>query len=274
MLENEKTNGIYGGLTYFAHHTDMSQLLPRLKALGVHACISLLFAAGAAALVFWVWYPYPYREISGGRELFFLVMGVDVVLGPLVTFILFNPAKTRRALTIDFSLVAVLQLSALAYGLWTVSVARPVYLAFEYNRFRVVHAIDVPEDLLDKAEQVFRRLPWTGPKPIGLRDFRNANEQADATLAALSGLQLGARPDLWIPYDQVRSSALKGSHPLTALRTRFPDQAALIDQRVQQTGRPITALAYMPMVGRKTFWTVVLDAQTADILGYLPIDSF
>ena len=101
MLENRKTNGIYAGLTYFAHHTDMIQLFPRLKALGVHACISLLFAAAAAALVFWVWYPYPYREISGGRELFFLVMGVDVVLGPLVTFILFNPSKTRRALTLD-----------------------------------------------------------------------------------------------------------------------------------------------------------------------------
>lgn len=274
MLENRKTNCIYVGLTYFAHHTDMSQLLPRLKALGVHACISLLFAAGAAALVFWVWYPYPYREISGGRELFFLVMGVDVVLGPLVTFILFNPTKTRRALTLDFGLVAVLQLSALVYGLWTVSVARPVYLAFEYNRFRVVHAIDVSDDLLDKAEPVFRRLPWTGPKPIGLRDFRDANEQADATLAALNGLQLSFRPDLWIPYEQARTSVLKESRPLTALRTRFPVQASQIDKTVQQIGRPVSSLAYVPMVGRKTFWTVVLDAQTADILGFLPIDSF
>ena len=274
MLENRKTNCIYVGLTYFAHHTDMSQLLSRLKALGVHACISLLFAAGAAALVFWVWYPYPYREISGGRELFFLVMGVDVVLGPLVTFILFNPTKTRRALTLDFSVVAVLQLSALVYGLWTVSVARPVYLAYEYNRFRVVHAIDVPHELLEKAQPAYRWLPWTGPKAVGLRDFRDGNEQADATLAALNGLQLSFRPDLWVPYEQVHASVLKESRPLAALRTRFPDQAALIDQSAKQIGRPVSDLAYVPMVGRKTFWTVVLDAQTADILGFLPIDSF
>lgn len=274
MLENERTNCIYAGLTYFAHHTDMSQLYPRLKALGVHACISLLFAAAAAALVFWVWYPYPYREISGGRELFFLVMGVDVVLGPLVTFILFNPAKTRRALTLDFSLVAVLQLSALAYGLWTVSAARPVYLVFEYNRFRVVHAVDVPDEMLDRAEPVFRRLPWSGPKPLGLRDFKDTEEQLQATLAALNGLQLGSRPDLWVPYDQVRLSVLKASHLLPDLRARFPDQAGLIDQSAKQVARPVSDLAYVPMVGRKTFWTVVLDAQTADILGFLPIDSF
>lgn len=274
MLENRKTNGIYVGLTYFAHHTDMSQLLPRLKALGVHACISLLFAAGAAALVFWVWYPYPYREISGGRELFFLVTGVDVVLGPLITFILFNPAKSRRALTFDFSLVALLQLTALVYGLWTVSVARPVYLTFEYNRFRVVHAVDVPDDMLDKADPVFRRLPWTGPKLLGLRNFKDNNEQLQATVAALNGLQLGFRPDLWIPYDQARLSVLKESHLLADLRARFPDHVGLIDQSVKQIGRPVSDLAYIPMVGRKTFWTVVLDAQTADILGYLPIDSF
>jgi len=252
----------------------MSQLLPRLKALGVHACISLLFAAAAAALVFWVWYPYPYREISGGRELFFLVMGVDVVLGPLVTFILFNPGKTRRALALDFSLVAVLQLSALLYGLWTVSVARPVYLAFEYNRFRVVHAIEVPDQLLDKAEPRYRGLPWTGPRPVALREFHSSNEQFDATMAAMGGLQLGARPDLWIPYEQARTSVLKEARPLQALATRFPAQAPLIDAWVRQSGRPLSSLVFVPMVGRKSFWTVVLDAQTADILGYLPIDSF
>lgn len=274
MLENRRANGIYAGLTYFEHHTDMSQQLPRLKAMGVHACISLLFAAGAAILVFLVWFPYPYREISGGRELFFLVVGVDVVLGPLITFILFNPDKTRRALMLDLSLVALLQLTALAYGLWSVSVARPVYVAFEYNRFRVVHAIDIPEEMLDKADRSFHRLPWTGPRPIALRNFRDAQEQLDATVAALNGLQLASRPDLWVPYDQARPSVLKESRPLTALRAHIPEQAELIDAWVQQAGRPITSLAYVPMVGRKTFWTVILDAQTADILGYLPIDSF
>jgi hypothetical protein len=53
----------------------MSLLRSRLKALGLHACVSLVIAGLAAALVFLLWYPYPYREISGGRELFLLVMG-------------------------------------------------------------------------------------------------------------------------------------------------------------------------------------------------------
>jgi hypothetical protein len=62
----------------------------RLQASAAHFALSLLVAALAAALVFGVWYPYPYREISGGRELFFIIVAVDVVMGPLLTFAVFN----------------------------------------------------------------------------------------------------------------------------------------------------------------------------------------
>ena len=62
------------------------------------------------------WYPYPYRELSGGRELFALVVAVDVVLGPLITLVIFNPAKTRRHLVMDFTVIGLLQVAALAYG--------------------------------------------------------------------------------------------------------------------------------------------------------------
>lgn len=43
----------------------------RFKASGIHLGLSLVMASLAALLVFGIWYPYPYREISGGRELFF-----------------------------------------------------------------------------------------------------------------------------------------------------------------------------------------------------------
>ena len=40
------------------------------------------------------------------------------------------------------AVVALIQLVALGYGLWTVFIARPVHLVFEIDRFRVVHAIE------------------------------------------------------------------------------------------------------------------------------------
>ena len=98
----------------------------RLRASVIHLAISLAIASLAALLVFGWWYPHPYRDLSGGRELFTLVVAVDVVLGPLITLVIFNPAKTRRHLVMDFTVIGLLQVAALAYGLWTVFVARPV----------------------------------------------------------------------------------------------------------------------------------------------------
>jgi hypothetical protein len=246
----------------------------RLKASGIHLCISLILALLAALLVFGLWYPYPYREISGGRELFFIVVAVDVILGPLITLTVFSRAKPRRELIRDLAVVASLQLSALGYGLWTVFVARPVHLVFEYDRFRVVHAVDVPPELLPQAPSDVNALPLTGPTLLSLRPFKDGNEKMEATMAALEGLSLGARPDLWQPYAAAKSEIWQAAKPVTELKARFASQAAAIDAAVARSGRKPEELAYLPMVGRKSFWTVLLDPITAEVLVFMPLDSF
>ena len=89
--------------------TPTANSLPsRLKASGIHLGISLTVALLAALLVFGLWYPYPYREMSGGRELFLIVVAVDVILGPLITLAVFNRAKPSRELKRDLVMVALM----------------------------------------------------------------------------------------------------------------------------------------------------------------------
>lgn len=246
----------------------------RLRASGIHLSISLVVAALAALLVFGIWYPYPYREISGGRELFLIVVAVDVILGPLITLAVFNRSKPRAELRRDLAMVGLIQLLALGYGLWTVAVARPVHLVFEYDRFRVVHAVDIPVELMDRVPAGVDALPWMGPSVLALRPFRDGNEQGAATLAALQGLHLSARPDLWQPYPLARQRVLEAAKPVVVLKQRFAERATEIDAAVARTGRQPETLVYLPLVGRKSFWTVLLDPATAEVLGFMPLDSF
>lgn len=246
----------------------------RLYACAIHLGISLLIAVLAALLVFALWYPYPYREISGGRELFFIVIAVDVVLGPLITFTVFNRSKPRGELVRDLGLVGLLQLAALMYGLWTVAMARPVHLVFEFDRFRVIHAIEVPEELLAQTSPGIQAMPLSGPTVLAVRPFRDAGEEGDATMMALQGVHLSARPDLWESYAQAYGRVLAAAKPVTELKQRFPQQIALIDAAVAKTGTPDDGLRYLPMVGRNSFWTVLLDAKSAEIRGFTPLDSF
>ncbi|PVY57375.1 MULTISPECIES: TfpX/TfpZ family type IV pilin accessory protein [unclassified Simplicispira] len=246
----------------------------RLRASAIHLGISLCAATMAAVLVFWLWYPYPYREISGGRSLFILVVAVDIIVGPLVTLIIFNKNKPRRELVSDFMIIGALQVLALGYGLWTVFVARPVYLVYEYDRLSVVHAVDINDGILSKAPPSLQKLPVTGPSLIALRKFKNASEQFDATMQALAGIPLSARSDLWQPYASRTGDVLKSARPVKNLRERFASQAALIDQAISETGRSVDSLRYLPMVDREKVWTVLIDAENAEPLGYFPLDSF
>lgn len=249
----------------------------RFLAASVHLAISLALAALAALLVFVVWYPYPYREISGGRNLFILLVSVDVIMGPLMTLAIFNRKKTIKELRRDLAVIGLLQLAALAYGLWTVAVARPVHLVFELDRFRVVHAIDVPREFLDKAPASVRTMPWTGPTLLSVRDFKDAKEGFDATMAALQGADLGARPDLWQSYEKARPQILEKAKPLAELKTRFPSRAADIDaalKTIPLEKHPAASLGYIPMVGRGTFWTALIDRNTTEVVAFVPIDSF
>lgn len=253
----------------------MPNLKDRLRASAVHLAISLALAALAALLVFGLWYPYPYYEISGGRELFLLVITVDAVMGPLITLVIFNRAKSRRHLAMDFAVIGLLQLAALSYGLWMVFVARPVHLVFEFHRMAVVHAVDIDPVQLRQAPAGLQALPLTGPTLLSLRPFKNSDEQFNSTLQALQGgISQASQPFLWQPYEAARIDIMKEAQPVAQLKARFPDQIAAIDNAVARTGLQANSLGYLPLLSRKDAWTVLIDPITAQPVGYLPIDSF
>lgn len=246
----------------------------RLIAASFHFCISLMIAGSLAGLVFGYWYPYPYGEISGGRELFFLLMAVDVVIGPLITLIIFNKKKSKTELRRDLVLVGCFQFLALFYGLWTVAIARPVHLVFEIDRFRVVHAVDVDSSLLEKASLNLSKLPKNGPTIIAIRPFINEAERIDITLEAMQAGSVAARADLWQSYDLSRAEVLKVAQPASMLINKYPLRKQDILTAARLTGRTPEQLIYLPLIGFKTFWTILLDASNADVVGFIPLDPF
>lgn len=246
----------------------------RLKAAGIHLAISLAISALAALLVFFVWYPYPYQEISGGRELFLLVVAVDVVLGPLITLAVFSKSKPLREMRFDFLAIGLLQLSALIYGLWTVAVARPVHMIFVADRFEVVHAIEVDMSAISKAPFDLQALPIWGPTQLTLRGFRDSREQADAMFAELAGAALSVRPEFWQSYDKGKANVLEKTRPVNELKKRFPARAADIQSIISKSATAEVNVGFLPLKGRNQFWTVLIDLKTAEPLGYLPLDPY
>jgi hypothetical protein len=247
----------------------------RLKPALVHLAASAALAALVAAVVFGLWFPGAYRQFSGGTELFMLVVGVDWALGPLITLVIFDRRKPLAELRRDVAIVIALQLAALGYGLHMVSISRPVVLALEEDRFRVVAASGVYEKELAEALPEFRSLSLTGPRLLRGVTPSDPDKKFESIGLGLSGFDIGTRPSLWQPWDdKARTEALSHAKPLTALVRRYPDRRTELDAAVSATGRAAQALVYLPMITFRGDWVALLDAAKGDVVGFAPFDAF
>jgi hypothetical protein len=246
------------------------------KAALIHAIASVIVALAAAWLVFVVWYPSPYDELTGGRGLFILIVVVDVVCGPLLTLVLYDPAKARSKWHFDLSLILFVQLAALVYGLFHVSLARPIFLSFEGNRFRVVQAMDVKPEELEKAAPEFRQWSYSGPRLIGARLSKPTDPEFLASVTrSLKGEHPSFRPERWVMYEAELTNVRSEMKPLSELRIKNPAKVSAIDEAVKSTGQLESNLAYLPLVKESiTDWIVLLDRQSAKPVAYLQMDGW
>jgi len=245
----------------------------RARAALWHLLASFAIGVLSAALVFLLWYPNDYRRLAGGTALFLLVMAVDLTLGPLLTFTVFDVRKSVGRLRRDIAVIVLMQLGALAYGLHAVYVARPVALVLEGGfRFRLVTAVNVDSDELPRAQEPYRRLPVTGPWLLAARHAASDEEESAAILHALRGFDTGQRPSFWQPYDMARSDALRHARPVAILMKQYPTHDLEIQHLLNHHGLTPQTARFIPVIARGD-WVAVLDSK-ADIVAFLPLDGF
>ena len=112
----------------------------RGAAFAIHALLSLIVFSSLVVVMLLFWFPGDLFFMDGGWEGLKLVAMIDLVLGPLLTLILFKPGKP--GLKFDLSIIAALQLVALAYGFYTTYHQRTVAVVFAENEFATVSAKD------------------------------------------------------------------------------------------------------------------------------------
>lgn len=242
-------------------------------ATGIHFLATLALAAAAAALIFLVWFPDPFQTMVGGTELFVLVVGCDLALGPLMSLVIYNRGKSRRHLLIDYSIVGIIQVAALVYGVIIVAGTRPVYIAFNTDRFEVVTARDIAEPELAAAhDPKYASLPWTGPVFVGVSVPES--ERNDALFQSLNGNEEHQRPKFYVPYESVAEEMRKRAKPLSALFEREPDSGPLVEAALRDYEGPRDRLAWLPVHYNKGFWTAIVDTDTLKPVRYVDFDPY
>lgn len=246
----------------------------KARAFAIHFLVTLALCAAAAALVFLVWFPAPFQQMLGGTRLFEILVGCDLGLGPLTSFVIYNSRKSRRELLFDYTVIGMIQLAAFGYGLHAVANTRPAYVAFTKDRIEVVSAGEIDDADLAQGAEGYRTLPRWGPQLVGIQEASDPKEREKVMWSALKGKDYSALPAYYVPYDQTVPLIKQRALPLSVLEKRHPDSKPLIAKAAARLQVSVEKLVWLPVKHRRGFWTVLLDPDTGHPAYWLPLDPY
>lgn len=181
-------------LLFFMKLLTKNLINAKLKASLVHFFVSLGIFLLVASWVYFVAYPDFYFTMAGAVQGLTLVFLVDVVLGPLLSFMVYSPTKPKKEIVSDFAIIGMVQLGALFYGINTLYQEKPSAVILYPNSTASVigyrELVDFPE-LGDLSH--YGKL---GKLPIALFNPNNKTQQAYKQLNPLSDTDIVASTDL------------------------------------------------------------------------------
>ena len=130
----------------------------RYQAFAVHMVISLVIFFVLLLFITQYWYPGILFDTGNGWKAIAMIVGIDLVLGPLLTLIVFN--HNKNTLKMDLWIIALVQTAALVYGTWTIHQTRPIALAYINTSFITIYANN------DIAERIHKRVNDLGSNQL------------------------------------------------------------------------------------------------------------
>lgn len=247
-----------------------------VRAALLHFLLSLPVALAVAWLVFGIWFPGVLRELTGGSALFLILMAVDLVCGPVLTLVLYSPAKSKYKWAVDLGLIVSIQMMALVYGMTQVASARPVFVAFEGDRFRVVQAIDINIDRLIEAPHELQSLSFSGPRIIGVHLAKSGDSDYLSSLQmSMQGLHPAFRPSRWRTYESQVPDVLAKLKPVGELRAKNPEKVEMLSVSLSKLGLSEEQIGYIPLVRDvANDWVVLVERSNGVPRAYLHLDGW
>lgn len=201
----------------------------KIRAAGIHFVLSACVFAVLLYFLIFQWYPGILFSTDGGWQGLQILGAVDLILGPLLTFIVFNPRKPRREIITDLSLIGLVQICALAWGSHIVYDQRPVALAFWKGAI-----YSAKTERFDKQHITPEQLANFGTTPILVyaKEPTDAKAQMQSTVLAMTdGISEFEQFILYQPFQANLAEIVSQSTSKEHLNTQYPH----IQQKLEKT---------------------------------------
>ncbi len=211
-----------------------------------------------------VWYPDFFFWTDGGWQGLRLLLGVDLVLGPLLTLIVYRAGKP--GLRFDLTMIGIVQAACLAAGVWIVHGERPLAIVYVDGSFYSVTAqsfkeMDVPVPSLDS-------FPGPYPKWVSVKLPEDPEEQSKIRSTMLrSDRMLATLSDRYVPFNK-EDLVFRESRTLEEIIDQNRDSKAIRDWIDTHNGSA-SDYRYVLFGARYTYGYLAFDAAGRELVGYL-----
>jgi hypothetical protein len=241
----------------------------RLKAFSLHLLSSATVLTLLLGSLYFGWYRWPGWHLTDVTQVVFVMVCVDVVLGPTLTLIIANKNKPRRELVRDIGIIVAVQLCALIYGSVSLWSGRPLYYAFSENVLQLVQAYDIDAA---EAEAGRRQNPGLAPHWYSMPRWiwaplpQNAEESQKIVASAVTGGDdVTSMPRYFKPWEDGLPSLHSQLKKVDDVPYFAKSEKNKLKEKMKAAGLPDDQLNTMPLTGRGHPLLAVFDPATLKI---------
>lgn len=232
----------------------------RLKFFFSHLLLSFLVALFVIGLVFFIWYPSPFATAVGVTHIFLMLLVIDVILGPLLGLLVYKEGK--KTLKFDLSVIILIQISALCYGIYSIGQGRPLWIVYYVDGFELVRKNEMILGNIAQAAPQFQQVSWTGPQFAAVKlSVSPQQRQNDMFTEVFGGISIAQKPERYVPLDKVKKQIQQHAQNLDALN-QFNDKAS-----VEKTlSKYPQATAFIPLKANSIDMTVLVNKEKGEVV--------
>lgn len=237
----------------------------KIKAFLVHLSISVFIACCMMVVVYGVWNPAPLHKATGITHIFLLILGIDIVLGPILTFIVYK--KGKKTLVFDLIVIALIQASALIYGVYQAYEGRPVWIAYNVDRFDLIRANEIDIRKISEAKPEYQHTGIMGVKYVAAL-IPEDKEKAQTLMfdEIATGIAPSQRPELFSPIENAKSLIQKRALELVELNKY--NEKNIVDEILAKYPK---ANSWVPLKANTMDMAVLLNKDTAEVIAIVDL---
>ncbi len=237
-------------------------LKDKFKALVIHLLLSIVLVSLVIALVIYFWYPLEYIYLTNFKDISILIISIDLILGPLLTFVIFNP--TKKSLRFDLIVIIAIQCAALTYGVNALYQTHPLYITYNHGSFNLIHANEVTPK--DAKHEKFKVSKLSSPRLA----FAKMPDDPEKRTEIILGVDLKGEPDIdkrieyYEPHQEHMDTILKNSLDNVKLfdeENLTPSSKSFLKKYGQKE-----SFSFIPLKGAAGSAIIVLDKKSSEVI--------